>query len=588
MEIASCRDDDQSVGGERTRRPLEHDRSRATLDQRHRRRRDRVLRVGEQVTVALRFFHVEAPDVDHADLRQPRQFRPRPAGGRRRQYLEHGLQLVEDRDHQLPVAPEEVLQRTPLARLEQHREITRTGKECRQRDAEQRVGRIGLGADRPLRAALRHQPPAMGLDGDIRRQLELRLRTAAVAHPEDRIEEARLVDEPDRFGTLRAVDGRPQAHAFGRRLDQHRRRIDIRSAPPQPDRPRIARRRRHVLAVGARQQQRVPVQPVGAALGLRQIEAVANEGFGWDVELAQHGRIAAPARQTEDCQIVRARQRRRAMPHPVLLFLLRQGVDIQDDLPARLLRAEAVERRPPPQAARVLGILPEIVEMPSATHDERNVVWPVQNGRQGIPVPGKASIAEFRQRGAVLRLDPGQRAGALDVLEPQMGIVVGSGDRRPGIHRHEHEAPRGRAGARNYHAQRFGVNLESAGNHHTFVPFFRSAQWMHGFGLFLCAVCAAKVPPVNSRFASAAAWPAPRGKKLLSTGGQDFSPSPSLRARSCSWSARTALCCRTPVPCSPCSANSHAKSLSSHARRDASTNSMKSAPASSTSTAAHP
>ncbi len=117
--------DDQPIGIERARRLLEHGGRLAAFDQRHRGRRERVLRVGEQIAVALRLLRVETPDIDNADLGQTGQLRARPAAGRWRRDLEHGFQFVEDRHDQLSFAPEEMLQGATFGRFEQHREIAR-------------------------------------------------------------------------------------------------------------------------------------------------------------------------------------------------------------------------------------------------------------------------------------------------------------------------------------------------------------------------------------------------------------------------------------------------------------------------------
>jgi hypothetical protein len=103
------------------------------------------------------------------------------------------------------------------------------------------------------------------------------------------------------------------------------------------------------------------------------------------------------------------------------------------------LGLEALQRRASPQAARVAGVLPEIVEVPSAPRDERDVVGAVVDGGQRIAIGSEAGGAEARQRGGVLSLDPCQRLRAPHVLEPEIGIVIGSGDRGPGVDGHDND-----------------------------------------------------------------------------------------------------------------------------------------------------
>ena len=49
------------------------------------------------------------------------------------------------------------------------------------------------------------------------------------------------------------------------------------------------------------------------------------------------------------------------MPDPVLLLGLAEGVEVEHGLPGGLGLAVLVERRPPPEPALVLGVLPEVV-----------------------------------------------------------------------------------------------------------------------------------------------------------------------------------------------------------------------------------
>ena len=357
--------DHESVGREGARRALEQDGVLAALQMQHGRRRERILDLGQEVAVALGLLDIEASDIDDADVRQAGQARPRPTAPRGREDLMDRPQLVEYRQHQAARRPKEMLRRLARTRLEQDCEVAIAGEEGRQRDAEHGVRGIGFPARRPGRARLQGEPAPVRLHPDIRGQVQFRLRAGAIAPPDVGIEEADALVEPDGFRRLGAVDDRSDAHALGHRLEQHRRLRDIGAAPPQPHGPGVAGAGRHALAVGARQEQRVPVEPFDAALRFRQVESIGHEGLGADLELSQHGGVAAAARQAEDGAVVRARQGRGAGPDPVFIFACRKRVEIENDLPLWPLGLEALQRRASPQAARVAGVLPEIVEVPS-------------------------------------------------------------------------------------------------------------------------------------------------------------------------------------------------------------------------------
>ena len=186
-----------------------------------------------------------------------------------------------------------------------------------------------------------------------------------------------------------------------------------------------------------RQQQRVAIEPISAAFGFRQMEAIRQELLGHGVELAQYDRIAAAARQAQDRAVMGAGQGRCAAPDPILVLSARQRVEVKDDLPLRLNGSEAAERGSPPEPARVGGILPIIVEVWTAPGDVRDVVWPIVDCGERIAIRREARMPEARERGLVLRVDPGQRTLALDLLKPEMRIVLRSSERRPGVDGHD-------------------------------------------------------------------------------------------------------------------------------------------------------
>ena len=323
------------------------------------------------------------------------------------------------------------MQRPPRAGLEQHGEIAAARQKRLEFHSQQCVAGIGLSADGPRRAQLDRDPTAMRIDLDVGRQVELRpVVDGGVSQPDIDVEEADRVVEPDSLGRLRAIDGSAGRHALARHFEDDRHLGGGSRPPPQPHRPGVAGRR-DVAAPRTAQQQRIGVEPARVALGFRQDIAVAYESLAREIELAQHHRIAAAARQAQDGAVVGARPCRGAAPDPV--FALRRGkrIDVEKDFPGGLLEPETLGRGAAPQAARMLGIRPEIVEIRPAPPDVGNLVGPIENRREDIPIGGKLIRAEGRKRPLVLCLDPGERPRSLYVFEPEVRIVIRCRNRRP-------------------------------------------------------------------------------------------------------------------------------------------------------------
>ncbi len=151
------------------------------------------------------------------------------------------------------------------------------------------------------------------------------------------------------------------------------------------------------------------------------------------VEFAQHYRIGATARQLQDGADVSDGNGRGPAPGPVFALPRRQRVEVEQDVPLRRLVTVTVERCRAPQAARVLGVFPEIEDFSAAPGDQRDVVGPVEDRRERVAIGGEARIAETRQGRGVLRFDPGQRRLTVDLFEPKVRIVVGRFQRRARI-----------------------------------------------------------------------------------------------------------------------------------------------------------
>ena len=271
---------------------------------------------GQQIAVALRASTSSDETLTTPISGRPVSRRPRPFASAGRQHVEH--RLADCRGSTAPADPplqEKPCSDAPRAGLEQHGEIAAAGQERVEPDAEQRVAGIGLAADRPGRARLDREPAAMRIDLDVGRQVELGPVVAGgIASQTLTSKKPIAVVEPDRLRSPRVRSTAAPADMLSRGTSKSDRRLGgVGAAPPQPHRAGIAGRR-DVAAPGAAQQQRVGVEPARAALGFRQDEAVAHEGLARKIELAQHHRIAAAARQAQDGAVVacRAVSRRRS------------------------------------------------------------------------------------------------------------------------------------------------------------------------------------------------------------------------------------------------------------------------------------
>ena len=160
-------------------------------DQEQRRRRQRVLRAGEQVAIRLPLSGRRAA------RHWPRRYRAGPAMRSRDQPASDGVNASNtgfkssriDRTSR-PPDQKNPCKRAALGRLEQLREAAIAGEKGRQGNAEQSVRRVGFAADRPWRPPLDREPAAMPRDRGIGRQVDAGLGPAAVADPDDRVEKA--------------------------------------------------------------------------------------------------------------------------------------------------------------------------------------------------------------------------------------------------------------------------------------------------------------------------------------------------------------------------------------------------------------
>uniref|UniRef100_A0A0N4ZZR6 PE-PGRS family protein n=1 Tax=Parastrongyloides trichosuri TaxID=131310 RepID=A0A0N4ZZR6_PARTI len=284
-----------------------------------------------------------------------------------------------------------------------------------------------------------------GVDVGLERQLQLGRRAVGVQAPGLALIEVDPPVQQHRLNhAVRVAQGvaghRDVGLLAGEDLD---RLIDRLAALQQPHGARIARVRQRALAEVARDQQGVLVDPAGAALGFGQAEAAplawSDEGAGHAVELAQGHRILAAVGQGYQAVAFLGGQAGRALIDPVGALGRRQGVEVQDRLPLRRVRAIAVQRRAAPDPAHVLGVLPEVVDMAVVCEAGRGDAVARLHQVQRLLVQALiARVAlQHAQRGLVVRLDPLHGPVALDLFQPHIGVGRIAGG----------EARRGRGGA---------------------------------------------------------------------------------------------------------------------------------------------
>ena len=290
-------------------------------------------------------------------------------------------------------------------------------------------------------AQLHHRPALVKAQAGVGRLGDL---AAAAVRPDQPHRGGVEVDRAAVDHTLevgRVVDADPGRDVAGLALVDRRRVCQRRAPLPGLDDARIARIGHRARPEVGADRQRVGVDPAGAALGLGQREAAfagRDEAALDQVELAHHGRIGAAARQVDQAAapdraalgVTRRRADVRAVPDPVLALGRGQRVQVEHRLPRRLGLAVARQRRAPPQAARVLGVLPEVVEVVADAADIGNALARVHQRLQARAELGVVGTrAQLALGAGVVLAHPGQRGLAMHLFQPEVrGLALGAVD----------------------------------------------------------------------------------------------------------------------------------------------------------------
>ena len=201
----------------------------------------------------------------------------------------------------------------------------------------------------------------------------------------------------------------------------------------------------------AGQDQGVAVDPVHVLLAVRQGEPAVHEAAGGEVELAHRHRVLAAVRQGEQTARLRRPLAGGAFPDPVGALGLGQGVEVQHGAPVRRRRGVVGDAGGAPEAADVVGVLPEVEHLAAEEVRAGNAVLGLgEFERLGVQA-GVAGVAfQHLQRAGVLLVHPGQRAFAAYVLQPEVGVGGGGlgvgGLQRRALGRRRRGLGRGRGG----------------------------------------------------------------------------------------------------------------------------------------------
>ena len=368
---------------------------------------------------------IQVVGAHHADCAQAwqRNFFVGPSGNTEGVLVKLAAHVVHRGDQQVVERRRNTAERHPVFGTEQHFEVATAIHEGVQVDGQQAVLGISLATNGPV-----------GTQRDQHLFLEDALHVGvfrdvhhfefSVAHQRHRAAEkfGRLVGQVvTTLGRVHAVDtGRDVGHfAFKNQLGGRQ----VSAALPFFGLPRVARiGQRAFTKIGA-DPNRILIFPADRGLGFGQDKTVGNKFLFAGVKFAGHHGIATTAGQRNQEQIVVGVQSAGALPDPVLILGRGQGVHVDHRFPDRSLAQVLLERGAAPDAAHVVGILPEIV-VPVAVHSGvGDAVAGIVNLQQ-LFVDGRELGHRF-ELGCVLAAalgDPLEGLLAVDFFQPEIGV----------------------------------------------------------------------------------------------------------------------------------------------------------------------
>ena len=307
--------------------------------------------------------------------------------------------------------------------LEYHPQFCCAGEEFVVVGSQQRAGRVVGATGEPVGAQFDQQPVAVHRDGGIRRRVDAdELAAAQLVHLV--VEEVDGAAQHRQLEAWRAVHPRCDDDVGASGAEQRLGILERLSTLPALDQPRVARIRQRALAEVGAEQHRVLVFPADLGLGFGKLEAVSDELTCAHIEFAHDRGIRAAPRQTDQRPCMVRLDNVGARPHPVLAVGLGQCVDVDQDIPRRRVGAVAVQRRAPPQTARVGRVAPEVVQILAAPPYIRDAGVGVEHLERLSAHRVEPPASQLLKRRVVASSHPLQRVLAGDVLKPEIRVAL--------------------------------------------------------------------------------------------------------------------------------------------------------------------
>ena len=167
----------------------------------------------------------------------------------------------------------------------------------------------------------------------------------------------------------------------------------------------------------------VAIDPPQTTLGLRTLEAVGHERAGGQIEFASYRGVRAAAGEGDQRSIVVGPQQATTAPHPVLILLFSQFVQIQQRFPLGIGLAVLIQRGAPPDAALMILVAPEVVVVFAVLAHEGNAFVGVQYGQQVFAELVELVVLIALLGDLIALPDPVERLLAGDIFQPKIGVL---------------------------------------------------------------------------------------------------------------------------------------------------------------------
>ena len=333
--------------------------------------------------------------------------------------------VVEEVDEDVVPGRREAGEDAAFRGCEEHREVARAGEEAVEADGEKAPRGEGAPARLPVGARGDEEPAPM--DGEARVGGDVdRDELPAPAEEPIVVEEVAAPGDELRLEAGREV--RPGADGdIGRLALEHGGRLAERlAAPPELDDPGIPGVGHRAGAEVRRDEDLVRTGPGHLPLRFGERESALDEAPGDEVELADDHRIRPAAGEADEGPVVAGDEHRGAREHPPLAFGAAERVEVEHHLPGGRGLAVLLERGAPPDAPRVLPVLPEVVVAVTELPEMGDAVLGVERRPEAGAerVEPRLPRRERRVGGPVAFRDPRERVRPLHLLEPEVRVNV--------------------------------------------------------------------------------------------------------------------------------------------------------------------